>query len=121
LTTRITRAAAATPAAQGNRFGQDPRATLSLGAVWTPAPDWQIDGRITYVGKTFNDFNNLPEEEVGDYTIVDLGISRFFGAAELRAYVTNLTDSAGQTRIVTGAGADLVAPRTVGLTLTRRF
>jgi iron complex outermembrane receptor protein len=121
LTTRITRAAAATPDVLGNRFGQDPRATLSLGAVWTPAPDWQVDGRITYVGKTFNDFNNLPQEEVGDYTIVDLGVSRFIGQAELRAYVTNLTDSAGKTRIITGAGADLVAPRTVGLMLTRRF
>lgn len=42
----------------GNGFGQDPEVTASLGAVWSPSLNWQVDGRITYVGRAFNDFFN---------------------------------------------------------------
>jgi len=120
LKTEITRASPFTPGVTGNSFGQDPEVTASLGAVWSPSLDWQVDGRITYVGQAFNDFLNTPGTRIGDYVTVDVGVSRFFGQAELRADITNLFDETGKTRRI-GADADVIAPRTLAVSLTRRF
>lgn len=51
---------------------------------------------------------------------VDVGVSRFFGPAELRADITNLFDETGKTRNF-GADADVIALRTLTVALTRRF
>lgn len=121
LRTEITRTAASTPKVKGNHFGQDPSITASLGFVWEPLENWQIDGRATFVGSAFNDFNNAPGSKVGNYTLVDLGTSYKIGQMEVRGSVSNLLDEAAVTRYVAGAGADITAPRTFSLTLTTRF
>ncbi|MEM9637138.1 MAG: TonB-dependent receptor, partial [Pseudomonadota bacterium] len=122
LETEITEAQDGRPDLKGNSFGQDPSLTLSLGADYQINDVWSIDARATYRGESFNDFNNIAAEKVGDYWITDVGVTARMGNLELRAYVKNLFDETGVTRfIAAGDFADVTDPRTVGITLTSRW
>ncbi|MEM0991356.1 MAG: TonB-dependent receptor, partial [Pseudomonadota bacterium] len=122
LRTEITDPEAGRPDLEGNSFGQDPEVTFSLGVVYQITADISVDGRATYRGKSFSDFNNTPGDEVGDYWLVDLGATGYWGPFEARAYITNLFDEAGATRYVGGGSfVDLTPPRSVGVTVTTRF
>ncbi|MEL7252773.1 MAG: TonB-dependent receptor [Pseudomonadota bacterium] len=122
LETEVTTAGALTPTIKGNSFGQDPDLTLSLGADYAFNAVWSMDARATYRGESYNDFNNLPNEKVGDYWIVDLGLTAQTENTEIRGYVKNLFDETGVTRFV-GAGtfADVTDPMTIGVTVTTRW
>jgi len=113
LNTRITAVAPGPLAIVGNSFGQDPDVTGSIGAVWRLGGRWSLDARTTYVGEAFNDFNNVGSERVGDFATVEAGVTLMLGSVELKARALNIFDSDGTTRIVTGAGADVLAPRTL--------
>lgn len=122
LKTEITEANAATPAIEGNSFGQDPWMTASLGAVFALTDFLSIDGRVTYRGESYNDFNNVAGDEVGDYVLVDVGATANYRNIEVRGYVKNLFNQTGVTRYVSNkAYADVTEPLTAGLTLTARW
>lgn len=122
LETEITEAQASNPALEGNRFGQDPDTTFSVGAVYAVSNRIFVDGRATYRGESFSDFNNTPGDVVGDYWLVDFGVTATWNNVQLRAYINNVFDEIGVTRFVSGGTfADVTAPRTLGLTLTSRF
>ncbi|WP_306051265.1 TonB-dependent receptor [Oceaniradius stylonematis] len=122
LETQITEASAFNPALKGNSFGQDPSITASIGAEHQILENLSIDGRATYRGASFNDFNEVPTDKVGDYWIVDLGATAEFGNVEARAFVNNVFNETGVTRFVGGGTfADVTKPLTAGLTLTARF
>lgn len=122
LDTEITEASAITPTIEGNTFGQDPNLTASLGAVFRINDYLSIDGRVTYRGESFNDFNNISADKVGDYTIVDLGVTTEYRNFKLRGYVNNLFDETGVTRFISNQQyADVTDPLTAGLTITARW
>ncbi|MGD1884450.1 MAG: TonB-dependent receptor [Paracoccaceae bacterium] len=122
LETEITEAQAGSPALDGNSFGQDPNMTLSLGADYAFNDVWSIDARATYRGESFNDFNNIVGEEVGDYWIVNLGVTADFGQTQVRGYVKNLFDETGVTRFIGGGTfASVTEPLTVGFNVTQRW
>ncbi len=110
------------PDLRGNSFGQDPAVTLTLGAVYQVSDAVSLDGRATYRGVSYNDFNNISDEEVGDYWIVDIGATALVGRYEIRGYVENLFDEMGVTRFVSDKTyADVTDPLSVGLTATARW
>ena len=121
LRTEVTEAPTGNPAIDGNRFGRDPSFTGSVGAVWTPLPGLSMDGRVSYVSGYYSDVNNLSAERVGDYVLVDAGVSYTYGSLTTRLYVNNLTDELAYTRRISNNYADLTPPRTVGVEATVRF
>lgn len=124
LHTEITEAPAGNAALAGNHFGKDPKATISVGAVWTPwfAEGLSLDGKVRYMTEYYSDFNNLERERAGNFAIVDLGLSFNYRGWEGRAFVDNVGDVAGETFIVSGAQfADVISPRTFGLSLKAQY
>ncbi len=126
LETEITEAPAGNPQLKGNHFGKDPDITAFLGFVWNPAwkPNFSFDGKVAFIGQSFNDFNNRPAEKIGDYTIVDLGLSYERGPITGRAFVNNVFDETGLTALVISGASNFAAvtpPRTAGFSLTARF
>ena len=122
LETKITEAGSVTPALEGNSFGQDPAVTASLGAVFQVNDYLSIDGRVTYVGESYNDFNEVSVDRVGNYALVDIGATARHENVELRAFVNNLFNETGVTRYVSNQQfADVTEPLTAGLTLTARW
>jgi len=122
LETEVTESIATRPDLVGNRIGKDPEMTASAGFVWTPQfiRGLSVDGRISYIGAFFNDFNNLPDQDIGDYALADFGVSYRFGGLEARGFVNNATDEAGINSLVTTFG-EVTPPRTYGLSLTAEF
>lgn len=122
LETEVTDSIASRPDLVGNRIGKDPDITATAGFDWTPtfAPGLSVNGQVSYVGAFFNDFNNFPDQEIGDYALVDLGLSYAFEHFEARAFVNNVTDEAGVNALVTQFG-EVTLPRTFGISLTGRF
>jgi len=122
LETKITESTDANEDLEGNRFGKDPGATVTAGIVWRPdfVPGLSLDGRVTYIGESFNDFNNESNEKIGDYTLVDVGLSYFYGPVEGRLFLNNIFDKTGLTTRV-GDFAAVTPPRTFGAALTVRF
>lgn len=122
LETEVTESIATRPDLLGNRIGKDPDVTLSAGFVWTPrfAEGVAADGRVSYIGAFFNNFNNLPNEDIGDYALIDFGVSYRFRDIEARAFVNNAADEAGVNSLVTQF-AEVTPPRTFGVSLTARF
>jgi len=123
LETEVTKASPTRAALKGNSFGQDPNVTLSLGGEVQLTRVLSADARATYRSESFSDVNNTPGDKVGDYWIVDLGVTAEWNdRITLRGYVTNVFDEIGVTRFVGGGTfADVTAPRTFGVTLTSRF
>ena len=122
LETEITQSTAANPQLQGNRFGKDPDVTATAGFVWKPAsvPYVSVDGKATFVGESFNDFDNVQDEIIGGYTLVDLGVGYERDGLKARLFVNNLFDETGLTTRV-GDFAAVTPPRTGGFSLTARF
>lgn len=120
LETEITQASATRAALLGNSFGQDPKVTIAFGAEYAVTDNITINGRATYRGESFNDFNNTAGSQVGDYWLVDIGATANFGNLQARFYVNNLFDEIGVNRYV-GSFAEITPPRTVGLMVTHKF
>ena len=122
LHTEITESTASNPQLVGNRFGKDPDVTASLGFVWTPtgAPYFSLDGKATYVGESFNDFNNVSDEIIGGYTLVDVGVNFERDGLKARIFVNNLLDETGLTALIDNFAA-VTPPRTGGLSVTAKF
>ena len=122
LQTEVTESIATRPDLLGNRIGKDPERSATLGFDWNPLalPNLTLNGQVSYIGSFFNDFNNLPDQEIGDYTLVDFGAAYQFDQLQLRAFVNNVTDEAGGNALVTNF-REVTLPRTFGLAITKRF
>ena len=122
LKTEITQATSFNPALKGNSFGQDPVITASIGQTYQLVEYLSVDASATYRGESYNDFNEIKKEKVGDYWIFDVGATADLGHVEARASISNLFNETGVTRYVGGGKfADVTEPVTVGLTLTARW
>ena len=127
LETEITRAAASNPEFEGNDFGADPDATVSVGANWEPVKNLNLNAQASYVAEYFSDVTNESSERAGDYFLLDVGSSYTIGAVTGRLFVKNLTDEIAVTRKLSdcaGTSAichDLLSPRTFGFELSARF
>ncbi len=119
LHTEITEANAEEPDTEGNRFGRDPSVTLNLGTEWRPRfiDGLSVDTRVTYVGESFNDFENIDGQEIGDYILTDIGVSYVRDNVRGRLFITNILDEAGITARVGNRFAAVTPPRTYGLSL----
>ena len=122
LHTEISEAAAFNPELEGNSFGQDPSLTASIGAAFQVNEYLSLDGRATYRGSSYNDFNEVPNEQVGDYWIVDVGATAEYRNFEARASIANLFNETGVTRYLAGGtSASVTEPLTFGLSVTARW
>ncbi len=126
LETEITKAADGEPEFKGNDFGKDPRITANLGAIWyMPWVDGlSLDGRVSYVGESATDLYNFDSQNIGDYALVDIGLTYEFSNFEGRLFVNNLTDAAGKTFYLgraTGNFVGVTPARTFGASLAVRF
>lgn len=122
LATRITEATAAQPGLEGNRFGRDPRYTISTGALWQATPELAIDGRATWVSRFYTDINNNENEIAGAFAILDAGATyRPRRDTTVRVFVRNLTDRLAFTRRIGVSYADVIPPRTLGASIQFDF
>ncbi|MGP9806205.1 TonB-dependent receptor [Paracoccus sp. NSM] len=117
-----TRVDAPGQAIDGNRFGNDPRTTLTIGADWSPRPGLTLDANAVRVSGYFPNFSQTEGQESGDYWNLDLGVSYARDNLSMRAYVANALDElqyvARDSR--DGAGS-VLEPRRIGATLTYAF
>lgn len=101
----------------GNGFGDDPNFTFNAGFVWEALPGLNLDGQVSYVSEYFNDFNETPGTEAGDYWNVDVGVSYQYENFLIRGFVRNLFDDLQYTNNTDGVGGNVLPPRTFGITL----
>jgi outer membrane receptor protein involved in Fe transport len=115
-----TRIGSGDAALEGNRFGEDPSATVSLGVTWQASAALELSARAQRVGRYFSDFQNDPPARAGGYATLDLGAAYEIGAWTLRAFIDNATDRLAVGRS-DGFGGYLLPPRTVGLSASAQF
>jgi len=93
--------------------------------------DADIGATLRHVGDrvaSFDQSPGTPQHQLPDYTTVDLRAGLDFGGVRAQLYVRNLFDTFGELSALTSfsvAGGPIqvtpVRPRTMGLTLTKRF
>lgn len=119
LETEIGAGPASNPTFDGNDFGRDPGVTANLAALWSPVDALTLDARVNYVSGYFPTFDNIPGSRVGDYVLMDVGVTYDMGRYAIRAFVRNAGDETALISRV-GAFAGVAPPRTFGVTLTAR-
>lgn len=108
-------------AIDGNGFGDDPDYTLNFGIAWDATPNLTLDAAATYVGKYFNDFNETPGTESGDYWNLDLGLTYEGDRFSVRGYVRNALDELQFVNQSSEGAGSVLDPRTLGVTATWTF
>lgn len=107
----------------GNELGLSPRVSASLGASVEVVAGLTLGGNVSYVGKRFTDFDNLPEDRLDSYVLTNVQAQYRIGkSATLTGYINNLFDKLVQTSRFTALNQAYVnAPRTVGVKLRLDF
>lgn len=106
----------------GNRFGLDPKVTLSGGLTWEPISDLFFNARAQYVSEYYGDFTEAPGTESGNYVMLDLGVDYTIGPVTMRAFIQNVTDKfAYFQRTTAGGDGYVLAPRTFGALVNIKF
>ncbi|MCU0956496.1 MAG: TonB-dependent receptor [Hydrogenophaga sp.] len=107
----------------GNELGLSPRMSANLGASVEVMPGLTLGGNLSYVGKRFTDFDNLPEDRLDSYVLTNVHAQYRMGkSVTLTGYINNLFDKLVQTgRFTSSNQANVNAPRTVGVKLRMDF
>ncbi len=107
----------------GNEFGLAPRLTANIGGSIEVIPELTLGGNVSYMGKRFTDFDNLPEDQLDSYAIANLNVQyRIGNSATVTAYINNVFDKLVQTsRFTSSDQAYFNAPRTVGVQMRMDF
>lgn len=119
---------------KGDALPDAPDVTLALSADYAfslGGYDADIGATVRYVDDrvaSFDQSPGSPQHQLPDYTTVDLRAGVDFGQVRAQLYVRNLFDEFGELSAVTSfsvAGGPIqitpLRPRTIGLTLSRRF
>lgn len=127
LRSEIDRAPVGFASAVGNELNSAPSTSASLGFTWWLSDAWQLDLNTNYVGEFYGDLNNTAERTAGDYVLTRLSAGYHGDSWQLTAFVNNAFDEYGVTSrepaswaYVNGYVA-MVAPRTVGASVTYRY
>ena len=114
---------AANRSRNGNQLGLSPRVSANAGASVEVMPGLTIGGNVSFVGKRFTDFDNLPEDRLDSYVLTNVHAQyRLSKSATLTGYINNLFDKLVQTaRFTSSNQAYFNAPRTVGVKLKLDF
>lgn len=119
---------------KGDSLPDSPDITASLSADYAftlGGYDADVGATVRYVDDRVSSFDNsagTPQHALPDYTTVDLRAGVDFGGVRAQVYVRNLFDEFGELSATTSfslAGGPIqitpLRPRTVGMTLTKRF
>ncbi|WP_167762432.1 TonB-dependent receptor [Brevundimonas intermedia] len=119
---------------KGDALPDAPDVTLALSADYAfslGGYDADVGATVRYVDDrvaSFDQSPGSPQHQLPDYTTVDLRAGVDFGQVRAQLYVRNLFDEFGELSAVTSfsvAGGPIqitpLRPRTIGLTLSRRF
>ncbi len=114
---------AANNSKNGNELGLAPRVSASTGASFAATPHLTLGGNVTFVGKRFTNFDNLPEDRLDSYAIASVNARyKITDAITATVYVNNLFDKLAQTGRTTSINqAYFNSPRTVGVKLKVDF
>lgn len=114
---------AANNSKNGKELGLAPRVSANIGASFEVNPRLILGGNITFVGKRFTDFNNLPEDRLDSSMVANVNARyKITNAITAIAYVSNLFDKLAQTsRFTSSNQAYFNSPRTVGVKLKLDF
>lgn len=127
LRSEIDRAPAGFASAVGNELNSAPSTSASLGFTWWLSDTWQLDLNTNYVGEFYGDLNNTAERTAGDYVLTRLSAGYHGDSWQLTAFVNNAFDEYGVTsrdpasRAYVNGYVAMVAPRTVGASVTYRY
>jgi outer membrane receptor protein involved in Fe transport len=114
----------------GNRLPEGSRLSGNLSvdqdfALWNGATG-SVGGKVSYIGDRLAAFNNAPittREVFPAYTKIDLHGTVQYGSWKANLYVNNLADERGQigTNSLVPGSLIYITPRTVGLSIAKRF
>ena len=106
----------------GNEFAQAPNLTANLYANFDVIEDLSIGGNVQYSGSRFSAFDNLAEDRIDNFVLVDLNARYRLGPVTIEAFVNNLFDAVVDAERITAFGQRSVRrPRTFGVNLTAGF
>ena len=106
----------------GNQFALAPRVTASLGGSFDVRPNLRLGVSVSFVGKRFSDYQNVAENQVGQYAIANLNAQWTHKNVIVTGYVNNLFNKFAQlSRAVEENYAYVNDPRTVGVNLRVNF
>lgn len=119
---------------KGDRLPDSPNVTVAFSADYgfsLSGYDADVGATVRYVDDRVSSFDmsgGTPQHALPDYTTVDLRAGADFNGVRAQFYVRNLFDTFGELSALTSfsvAGGPIqitpLRPRTVGLTLTKRF
>ncbi len=127
LETQISNPGASYESVEGNELSTAPNITANLGLYYNFSDAFGAGLFAQYVDEYYGDLENTDERIAGDYTLARLSANYSADSWTVSAYVNNLFDKEAYTvNEPPGRGAPLgyaaiVAPRTVGLTVTFNF
>ncbi|MEM9758426.1 MAG: TonB-dependent receptor [Pseudomonadota bacterium] len=99
----------------GNEFNSAPNASLALGVAYEDPRGFFASGNVSYASSQFSDVTNLPENEVGDYTLVNARAGYRWRTWAAALFVNNLFDERFVTRqglSTVNTGTGVVDPNT---------
>ncbi len=76
----------------GNEFNSAPQATLAVGLSYESPKGLFLSGNASYASSQFSDVTNLPENKVGDYTLVNARAGYRWDTVSVAFFVDNLFD-----------------------------
>ena len=107
----------------GNHLPRAPRHTVTLGAKWTFAEDFDLAGNVGYTGKYMSAVDNDLRGKIDPHFLANLELGFNFDAGRAALFAKNLFDSENELLIYSNdRTVPLVEhPRTVGASLELRF
>ncbi len=117
---------AANDVINGNQLPLAPRVTANFGGSWDVSSALTVGGDVSFVGKRFSDFDNLPENRVASATTANAHAQYRVGGFTITGFVNHVFDRLVQrSRTVGGEGfagsAYVNEPRTVGVNVKVHF
>ncbi len=110
----------------GNQLPLAPSITANFGGSFDVSSVLKVGGDVSFVGKRFSDFENLPENRVASATVANLHAQYRVGDFTITGFVNNVFDRLVQRSRIAGsegfAGSAYVnEPRTMGVNVKLEF
>jgi iron complex outermembrane receptor protein len=113
---------AANNAKNGNQLGLSPRATANLSGSYEVLPRLTLGGDVSLSTKRYTDVDNLPEDRVPGYGLINVNLAYRMGKVTLTGYINNVADKLVQySRFSSSNQAYVNKPRTLGVNLRADF
>lgn len=107
----------------GNHLPRAPRHTVTMGARWTFAENFDLTGNASYTGKYMSAVDNDLRGKIDPYFLTNVELGFNFDAGRATLFAKNLFDSENELMIYSNdRSVPLVEhPRTIGASLELRF